>query len=42
MAIEQKFGTDFVGDVLWGTHLCQLYETKHDLCDILIPTSTRV
>ena len=33
----QKFGTDFVGDIPWGTHLCQFYETKHDLSDILVP-----
>jgi hypothetical protein len=37
MVIEQKFGTDFVGDVPWGTHLCQSYETKHDSSDILMP-----
>jgi hypothetical protein len=37
MVIEQKFGTDFVGDVPWGTHLCQFYETKHDSSDILMP-----
>src|ERR1019366_4301429 len=37
MATVQKFGTDFVGDIPWGTHLCQFYETKHDLRDILVP-----
>jgi hypothetical protein len=36
VAIEQKSGTDFVHDVLRGTHFCQFYETKHDLCDILM------
>jgi PAS domain S-box-containing protein len=37
MATVQKFGIDFVGDIPWGTHLCQFYETKHDLSDILVP-----
>ncbi len=37
MATEQKFGMDFVGDIPWGTHLCQFYETKRDLSDILVP-----
>jgi PAS domain S-box-containing protein len=26
-----------VGDVAWGTHFCQFYETKQDLLDILVP-----
>lgn len=33
----RKFGLDLVGDVPWGTHLCQLYQTKRDLLDILVP-----
>ena len=33
----RKFGLDLVGDVPWGTHLCQFYETKEDLIDILVP-----
>jgi len=33
----RKFGIDFVGDIPWGTHLCQFYETKHDLSEILVP-----
>ena len=37
MTTSRKFGLDFVGDVPWGTHLCQFYETKHDLIDILVP-----
>ena len=37
MATAQKFGIDFVGDIPWGTHLCQFYETKSDLIDILVP-----
>ncbi|HXY87497.1 MAG TPA: MEDS domain-containing protein [Candidatus Acidoferrales bacterium] len=34
---KRKFGLDFVGDIPWGTHFCQFYETKHDLIDILVP-----
>jgi signal transduction histidine kinase len=30
-------GIDLIGDVPWGTHFCQFYETKDDLIDILIP-----
>ncbi len=37
MTTLRKFGTDFVGDIPWGTHLCQFYETKEDLVDILVP-----
>jgi PAS domain S-box-containing protein len=33
----RKFGTPIVGDVVWGTHLCQFYQTKQDLIDILVP-----
>jgi PAS domain S-box-containing protein len=33
----RKFGVDLVGAVPWGTHLCQLYQTKQDLIDILVP-----
>jgi hypothetical protein len=33
----RKSGTEMVGDVPWGTHLCQFYETKEDLIDILVP-----
>jgi len=33
----RKFGIDLVGDIHWGTHLCQFYETKQDLIDILVP-----
>ena len=39
MASERKgkFGIGFVGDIPWGTHFCQFYETKHDLTEILVP-----
>ncbi len=30
-------GIDVLGDVPWGTHFCQFYQTKDDLLDILIP-----
>jgi diguanylate cyclase (GGDEF)-like protein/PAS domain S-box-containing protein len=30
-------GIDIVGDVPWGTHFCQFYQTKEELADILIP-----
>lgn len=33
----QKFGLNFIGDVKWGTHFCQLYKTKQDLIDIMVP-----
>jgi len=34
---ERKTGIDIIGDVSWGTHLCQFYKTKKDLIDILVP-----
>jgi len=30
-------GIKVIGDVSWGTHLCQFYQTKKDLLDILVP-----
>lgn len=33
-------GIDTIGSVNWGTHFCQLYHTKEDLIDILIPYFT--
>ena len=33
----RRTGIDIVGDVPWGTHFCQFYQTKEDLVDILIP-----
>ena len=35
--ILRKFGIDIVGYVPWGTHICQFYESKEDLVDILVP-----
>jgi PAS domain S-box-containing protein len=33
----RNFGVNPVGAVPWGTHLCQLYQTKGDLIDVLVP-----
>jgi PAS domain S-box-containing protein len=33
----RKSGIDIVGDVPWGTHFCQFYQTKEDLIEILVP-----
>ena len=33
----RTFGVSLVGSVPWGTHLCQFYESKQDLIDILVP-----
>jgi hypothetical protein len=35
--VLRNFGVDLVGAVPWGTHLCQLYETKQDSLDIIFP-----
>jgi PAS domain S-box-containing protein len=34
---NRKTGIDIMGAVPWGTHLCQFYQTKDDLIDILVP-----
>jgi hypothetical protein len=33
----RKTGIDIIGDAPWGTHLCQFYETREDLVNILVP-----
>ncbi len=33
----RRFGVSHVGKIPWGTHLCQFYESKEDLIDILVP-----
>jgi PAS domain S-box-containing protein len=33
----RKSGIDILGDIPWGSHLCQFYETKEDLIDLLVP-----
>jgi len=38
--MEEKLrnsGIDIVGDIPWGTHFCQFYQTKEDLMDIIVP-----
>lgn len=38
MAIKiRQTGIDIIGNVPWGTHFCQFYQTKEDLIDILVP-----
>ncbi|MHC4172420.1 MAG: MEDS domain-containing protein [Planctomycetota bacterium] len=33
----RKMGNDVFGDVPWGIHVCQFYQTKEDLIDVLVP-----
>ncbi len=33
----RRSGIDVIGDVPWGTHFCQFYDTSQDLIDILVP-----
>ncbi|HIH94553.1 TPA: PAS domain S-box protein [Methanosarcina acetivorans] len=33
----RKSGIDIIGDVPWGTHFCQFYQTKEELVEILVP-----
>lgn len=30
-------GIEGIGDIAWGTHFCQLYQTKGELVDTLVP-----
>lgn len=34
---DRETGIDIIEEVPWGTHLCQFYQTKEDLLDILVP-----
>src|SRR3990167_4889403 len=34
---HRKSGIGVVGDIEWGTHLCQFFNTKDDLIEILVP-----
>jgi len=36
-APKRESGISILGDVPWGTHFCQFYQTKQDLIDILVP-----
>jgi PAS domain S-box-containing protein len=33
----RRTGIDVIGDVPWGTHFCQFYESSQDLIDVLVP-----
>jgi PAS domain S-box-containing protein len=33
----RKSGIDVIGNIPWGTHFCQFYQTKKDLVDTLVP-----
>ena len=33
----RKLGFDAINEYRWGTHLCQFYQTKEDLIDLLVP-----
>ena len=33
----RKSGITVIGDVPWGTHFCQFYQTKQDLIETLVP-----
>ncbi len=33
----RETGIEIIGDVPWGTHFCQFYQTQVDLLDILVP-----
>ena len=32
----RKSGIDIIGDIPWGTHICQFYQTKEDLIEVLV------
>jgi len=34
---KRPSGIALIGEVPWGTHFCQFYQTKRDLLDILVP-----
>ncbi|WP_410509125.1 PAS domain S-box protein [Methanosarcina hadiensis] len=33
----RKSGIDIIGDIPWGTHFCQFYQTEEDLIEIVVP-----
>jgi excisionase family DNA binding protein len=37
LANKAGAGRNIVNDITWGTHVCQLYHTKQDLIDVLVP-----
>lgn len=34
---RRNSGIALVGDLPWGSHFCQFYQTKKDLLDVLVP-----
>lgn len=34
---KRKSGLSLLGEIPWGSHICQFYKTENDLFDILIP-----
>jgi excisionase family DNA binding protein len=34
---NRSSGIDCIGSIPWGTHICQFYQSKSDLVDILVP-----
>ncbi len=34
---KRRSGISLVGDIPWGTHFCQFYNTGKDLLDVLVP-----
>lgn len=35
--VTRNSGIGAIGNINWGTHFCQFYNTKQDLVDIIIP-----
>jgi PAS domain S-box-containing protein/putative nucleotidyltransferase with HDIG domain len=34
---NRKTGIECIGDVPWGTHICQFYQSKEDLAEVVVP-----
>jgi PAS domain S-box-containing protein len=37
LAKIRNSGLDFVGNINWGTHMCQFFKTQQDLLDVVVP-----
>ncbi|MCW4025509.1 MAG: MEDS domain-containing protein [Candidatus Bathyarchaeota archaeon] len=37
MAKVRSSGLDFVGNINWGTHMCQFFKSQQDLLDVVVP-----
>src|SRR4030042_5538586 len=33
----RRSGIDLLGDLPWGTHFCQFYQTEEELLDVVLP-----